>query len=400
MKRSRYARVLTPFVALALVLATCVSSFTPAASAATVRAAAPTEVVDGLSGLALAKARVAEFSKAPSPNLPTTTPVTIPKKGIKIAYTWCAQVVCTAIAAGAAAAAKAIGGTFVGYHHEDTASTVSTAFTDAITGGADMVLTSGDPVQWFQSQLNTLNSKKVPVVAWSIPEPYHATGFAANVISNDDYYFNGVLEADYVAAQTNGHAHVLLESIPQYPVLATQSAGFEAEFAQVCKGCTVTVDNFSVPQLASGANVAATVSSLQKNTNTNWLAATCACLISQPLATAIKAAGFGSLKAVEADGTSTNYQLMKTHQLVYADLALAEPYLGWLAVNDGLLALDGKTVPAFKAPPLSTIPGHPDAQVAGLPIQFLTAADITNPNTPYDPIPGYQAKFLKLWGLG
>jgi ABC-type sugar transport system substrate-binding protein len=395
MNRTRYVRSIVPFLAVALVLGACVTSLSSNASAATpgLQSAAPT-------GLALAKARVAVFSKAPSPVLPTSIPVTVPKGKLKIAYTWCAQVVCTSIASGAQAAAKALGAQFVPFHHQDTASTVSTAFTEAITAKPSMVLTSGDPVQWFQSQLNTLKANKVPVVAWSIPEPYHAPGFAANIINNDDYYFGGVLEADYVAAQTNGHAHILLESAPQYPVLATQSAGFLAEYKKVCTSCTITIDNFSVDQLGSGANVAATVSSLQKAPSTNWLVATCGCLVTQQLATAVKAAGFSSLKAIEADGTSTNYGLMKTHQLVYADVALAEQYLGWLAVNDGLLALDGKTVPAFKAPPYTTIAGHPDVQIGGLPIQILTAANIQNPNTVYDPIPGYQAKFMKLWGLG
>jgi hypothetical protein len=172
------------------------------------------------------------------------------------------------------------------------------------------------------------------------------------------------------------------------------------EYARVCTKCTITTDNFSVEQLGSGANVQATVSSLQKAPNTNWLVATCGCLITQQLATAVSNAGFKSLKAIEADGTSANYLLMKQHELVYADIALAEQYLGWLAVNDGLLALDGKQVPRFKAPPNTTIPGHPDIQVSGLPIQILTAANISNPNTVYTPIPNYQADFKKLWGLG
>ena len=343
---------------------------------------------------------MAEFLKPPSATLPVTSTVTVPKGQLKIAYTWCAVVVCTEIAAGIQSAAQALGAQFVPFHHQDTASTVGTAFTNALSANPSMVLTSGDPVQWYQQQLNQLNAKHVPVVAWSIPEAYHAPGFTANLISNDDYFFQGMLEADYVAVQTHGHANVVLESAPQYPVLATQSAGFNYEFPKVCPGCQVTTDNFSVPQLVSGANVTATVSTLQKDPKADWLVATCACLISQQLATAISNAGFTGLKAIESDGVAANYQMMRNHQLIAADIALAEHYLGWLAVNDGLLAMDGKPVPKFPAPPNTTVPGHPDVLVSGLPIQILTPSDVPGPNQVYTPVPNYQAQFKKLWGLG
>jgi ribose transport system substrate-binding protein len=409
MKRSHFIRMLAPAIALPLALAACSSSSSTSAassgatSSSSLSVASSPAAGSSASGttsaaMATAKLRVAEFTKAPSSTLPVSTPVT-PPKNIKIAFTWCAQVVCTSIASGIQQAATALHASFVAFHHDDTASTVSTAFTNAITANPTMVLTSGDPSEWYQPQLNQLAAKKIPVVAWSIPAGYHTSGFAANIISNDDYYFEGMLEADYVAVQTNGKANILLESAPQYPVLATQSAGFNYEIKQVCPSCTVTTDNFSVPQLASGANVAATVNTLQRNPTTNWLVATCGCLITQQLATAVKSAGFSSLKAIEADGTASNYQLIKSGQLVVADIALAEQYLGWLAVYDGLLAASGKTVPAFPAPPYSTVPGHPDTLTSGLPIQILTAADISNPNEVYDPIPGYQQQFEKLWGI-
>jgi len=237
-------------------------------------------------------------------------------------------------------------------------------------------------------------------VGWSLPSGYHSPGFAANIISNDDYFFNGMLQADYVAVKSNDNATILLESAPQYPVLATQSAGFMYEIKRVCPNCTVNTDNFSVDQLVSGANVAATVNTLQKNPGTSWLVATFGGLVSPQLATAVKAAGFSSLKAVDADGTASNLQMIKSGQLLVADLALPEGYLGWLAVYDGLVAASGKTVPRYPAPANTTVPGHPDVQVGGLPIQFLTASDITNPNQAYNPIPGYQQQFQKLMGIG
>ena len=400
MRHSRKVRIVVPILAAILLLAACGSSKKASTAGTSGSGTAVGSSSGGGAGLALAKARVAEFLKTPSPTLPVTTSLKVPSSKVKIAYTWCAQVVCTAIAAGAQQAATALGGSLLAFHHEDTASTVSAAFTNAITADPSMVLTSGDPVQWFQSQLNQLQSKKVPVVGWSIPEAYHAPGFTANVITNDDYFFYGVLMADYVSAETNGDAHVLLESVPQYPVLATTSAGFNYEFKRACAKCTVTTDNFSVQQLIAGDNVSATVSSLQKNPDTDWLVGTFGGLVTPQVASAVKSAGFGKLQAIEASGTSSNYEMIKAHNLDAADVALPSDYLGWLAVNDGLLALDGKTVPQFKQPANTSIPGHPDILVAGLPTQILTAADAPTGSAGYTPIPNFQEQFKKLWGLG
>jgi ribose transport system substrate-binding protein len=389
-------------LAAVLLLGACgsgaVRSSEPSSSGKIVTTALETSA--GGSGYALAKARVAEFLKPPSSTLPVTTKVKVPSGKLNLAYTWCAQVVCATIATGVQQAAAALGAQFQAYHQVDTASTVSTAFTNALAANPSMVFTSGDPVQWFQSQLNQLNAKKIPVVGWSIPEAYHAPGFAANVITNDDYFFYGVLQADYVSVETNDNAHVLLESVPQYPVLATTSAGFEYEFKRACPKCTLTTDNFSVQQLIAGDNVAATVASLQKAPNTDWLVGTFGGLITPQVASAVKAAGFTKLKAIEASGTASNYQMIKTHNLDAADVALPSDYLGWLAVNDGLLALDGKKVPQFKQPANTSIPGHPDILVAGLPTQILTAADAPTSSAGYTPVPNFQAKFKALWGLG
>jgi len=401
MLKWRFGRLMAVLLASAVVLAACSSTSSKKASP---KAASP-HAVSASSGIKsaaykMAEERVAEFLNPPSSTLPVTTTLTVPKRPLKIAYVWCAQVVCTEIAAGIQEAAKVLGAQFLAFHQQDTASTVSTAFTNALSAHPSVVFTSGDPPQWYQSQLSQLNAEHVPVIAWSIPENYHPAGFGANLITNDDYFFQGMLEADYVAVKTHDHANVILESVPQYPVLATQSAGFNYEFPKVCPGCQETTDNFSVSQLASGANVSATVSTLQKDPKANWLVATCACEITPELSTAIDNAGFKSLKAIESDGVAVNYQMMKNHQLIAADIALAEHYLGWLAVNDALLALDGKTIPKYPPPPNTTVPGHPDVLVAGLPIQILTPSDVPNPNQVYTPIPNYKSDFEKLWGLG
>ena len=65
-------------------------------------------------------------------------------------------------------------------------------------------MTSGNPREWFAPQLATLEEMGVPVVAWSMPEAYEpGDGVSVNLLTNDDYYFYGVLMADYAATTTD-----------------------------------------------------------------------------------------------------------------------------------------------------------------------------------------------------
>jgi len=353
-----------------------------------------------MSAYQLAEARVAEFLKPPSATLPVTTTLTVPKKKLTIAYTWCAQVVCSSIATGIQQAASAIGASFVAEHDEDTASTLATAFNNALAINPSMVLTSGDPAQWYASQAATLNSKHIPLIAWSEPTGYESPPFTANLITNDDYYFDGILEADYIAVQTHDHGKILFEGVPQYPVLASEAAGFKSEIGKVCPKCQVTSIDFSVQQLIAGDNVASTVAALQKDPGITWLAAAFGGLVTPEVASAVKAAGFTKLQAIEQAGTQSNFQMIADHELDAADIGLPTDYLGWLAVNDGLLALDGKSIPKFPGPANTTVAGHPDVLVAGLPTEIITAADAPTGSAGFNPIPNFQAQFKKLWGLG
>lgn len=350
------------------------------------------------SGLALAQARVQQFSAAPTA-LAITTPVQVPKKQLTIAYTQCAQVVCQAIGQGIQEAAAALGAKYVVFHHQDTADTVQAAFQDALQANPDMVLTSGDPTQWFQSQLSQLNAKHVPVIGWSLPQPYKGDGIAANLITGDDYYFNGVLMADYITAKSNGKADVLIVNVPQYPVLADEAQGIKDEFAKVCADCKTTSLDFTVAQVLQGAHIPAAVAAIQKDPGIKWVIAGFGGLM-PGMPQAFQNAGFSGIQAVSQAGTSANYQLIKSGQLQVADIGLPTEFLGWRAVDAGLRALAGQDVGSYPKLANTDIPGHPDILVSGVPLKILTAPDLTDPSKAWTPFPDYQSQFKKLWGLG
>lgn len=357
----------------------------------------PASTGDGeLAGLALAQARLDEFTK-PLSELGLTEPVAVPD-GLKVAYVQCSVPVCESIRLGIVEAVDAIGGTLEIFPTQDTADTVQAAFQAAVQSEPGIVLTSGNPREWFEDSLAELNDKNIPVVGWSIPEPYITDGFAANLITGDDYYFNGVLMADYVTAKTDGKANVLYLNIPQFPVLGIEGEGFEAEMAEVCPDCKVTSLEFTVDQLIAGEHISAAISEFQKNPDINFLVTGFGdMLLGMPDALA----GIDvDVPAISQAGTPANYQLIADGSLQVADVALPTGLLGWRAIDAGLRALAGQDPGSFDHRPLTEIAGHPDINIAGVPLAILGADQIADPTAAWSGVDGYQDQFKVLWGVG
>ena len=320
------------------------------------------------------------------------------RKGLKVAYVQCSVPVCESIKQGIVEAVAAIGGTLQIFTTQDTADTVQAAFQAAAQSNPDMVLTSGNPRAWFETSLAELNAKKVPVVAWSMPEAYQAPGLAANLVTGDDYYFNGVLMADYVTAKTGGKANALFLNIPQFPVLGLEAQGFKTEMAAVCAGCKMKSLDFTVEQLIAGEHISAAVSEFQKDKSINYLVTGFGdMLLGMP--DALKGINV-TVPAISQAGTPANYQLIAGGSLQVADIGLPTGLLGWRAIDAGLRAIAGQSTGKFAPRPLTTIAGHPDINIAGIPLAILEKGSIADPKAAWPAIKGYQDLFKALWTLG
>lgn len=118
----------------------------------------------GDAGSVDAQARVDAF-REPVTELPVGDPVTV-EAGTKVFYVQCSVPVCEEIGIGIEAAAEAAGWELEVASHQDTPDTVASAFDAAIAAQPDVVLTSGNPREWFASQLATLQEQGIPIVAW------------------------------------------------------------------------------------------------------------------------------------------------------------------------------------------------------------------------------------------
>jgi len=366
------------------------SDTTPAASETTVAASDTTAAA----GNNIATERVAAFLK-PTTALPLSAPVKL-EAGKKLFYVQCSVPVCAEIAVGIEAAAEAAGWEYETTSHQDTPETVASAFDAAIAADADVVLTSGNPREWFASQLAALQEKKIPVVAWSMPEAYEpGDGVSVNLLTEDDYYFYGVLMADY-AALNSPNKNILFVGLPTFPVLSTVQQGFEDEIAIVCPECKVDVTEVAVTDL--GTNLPGTVvSKLQANPDLDHIVyAFGGMLFGVP--EAIAAADLGDqATAISQAGGPLNFSFIAAGQHQVAEVGLASELMGWRAVDAAARILAGEGPGRADTPPLAVIDGHPDILSGGLPLQILEADSIVDPTTLWPGVTGFQDLFATLW---
>jgi hypothetical protein len=174
-KRQSTRRMLAALAVCGLVFAACGSdddASSDTAGAATADSAAPadasvpagstaTSAAGGeeggdapSDGMAAAQARIDAF-RQPVTELPLSEPVAM-ESGKKLFYVQCGVSACSEIDVGIQAAAEAAGWEYETASHQDTPETVASAFDAAIAAEADVVMTSGNPREWFASQLATL----------------------------------------------------------------------------------------------------------------------------------------------------------------------------------------------------------------------------------------------------
>ncbi len=353
-----------------------------------------TAAVEAGGGAAAADARVEAF-RQPLAALPLSAPIKL-EAGKKLFYVQCSVAACAEIAVGLEAAAKAAGWEYETVSHQDTPETVASAFDAAIAAKPDVVMTSGNPREWFASQLATLKEQNIPVVAWSLPEAYEpGDGISVNLLTNDDYYFYGVLMADY-AAVTSTTKNILFVGLPTFPVLSTVQQGFEDEIAVACPDCTVDVTEVAVTDL--GTNLPGQiVSKLQATPDLDMVVyAFGGMLFGVP--DAIESAGLGAqAKAVSQAGGPMNYSFIAAGQHQVAEVGLASELLGWRAVDAAARILAGEGPGRADTPADAVVAGHPDILAGGLPLQILEADTIADPTVLWPGVVGFQDLFTALW---
>lgn len=353
--------------------------------------------------LQTARDRVAEFTAQTRP-MDITEPVALPAEPVTIVFLQCVQTVCVQIGDNLQEAVAAIGGRLVRIAHQDTPETVQQAAVNALQENPTAVIFSGDPTEWFADQLQEMQDRGIPVVGWSLAGGFTPDLVSANLLNQDDYYFHGMLMADYVLDHTDGQGSSVLLNVPAYPVLQSLGQGYTDEMARVCPDCSVDSVDFTVDDIISGNVATGAVAALQRNPDAAYLVGGFGGLITQQLAQAVRGAGFSDVRAISAAGTSANYELIRDGDLQEADLSLPTGYLAWRALDVTLRLKAGQEVDeSANRTALAEVDGHPDLGAGGVWQEFVTADQLTGDNAsspePWVPVEDYQQAFQQLWGV-
>lgn len=340
--------------------------------------------------------------------MPVSTPVKVPDGQMTFVFFQCLQIICKQVGDELEKASDTLGAKFIRLAVQDTPASVQQAAITALQANPTAVFDGADPTEWFAAQLEEMNRREIPVIAWSLPGGFKASGLAANLLPSDSNYFTGMQMADWVASHAGAGSHSLLLNVPDYPVLATMAEGYHDEMKKVCPTCEVQTANFTIQDVISG-NVASTVvAEIQRDPKIEYVVGTFGGLISQQLAQAVKAAGFTNVRAISQAGTSANYQLIQQGDFQEADLAVSGGFLAYRALDAALRVLAGQdaAADASYAPELAKVDGHPDVLTGGVPQQWVTKDQIpsgTINDASFDeiwsPAKDYRAEFEKLWGV-
>ena len=205
-----------------------------------------------------------------------------------------------------------------------------------------------------------------------------------------EYSLSGILTADWVIADSNGTAHVLILGTSDVPnTKALINKGMEAEFATYCPGCAVTRKDVPIAQWATGLGPL-TQSSLASDPTIKYVMP-CFDGMSTFTNPAITQAGKAStVKVATFNADLDPMKNMAAGNLVTVDVGSQNPYEGWAYADQALRLMTGNPPVANEKVPVRVFDRNnvkglsltPDAEKSGI---------WYGPST-------YKQMFLGLWG--
>jgi ribose transport system substrate-binding protein len=320
---------------------------------------------------------------------PTTIGVTEPLKekpptGKLFVWMQCDVNQCKDEGDGLKAATEAIGWDYKSYNYQsaDPASLVS-AMKQALQDKPAAVGLSGLPPAVWQNVIPDYKAAGVPIVTGYIGTiPYDDT-IIGQVGSSPDVGKNGQMIGNWVVADSDGKANVLLQSVNDFPILKVFSDSFKKTVADNCPDCKVTEVNNTIAQLGT-AVVPSIVAAIQKDPSIKYVATVNGPFVTG-LRSALDAAGLNDVQIAGESGDVANLTNVKAGK-ESAFTALALHYGSYSMLDMVLRHLQG-------------LKFEPDGN-GGLPSQLLTKDVDFEISNSYDKPSDFADQFKKLWLVG
>ena len=333
-------------------------------------------------GTAAAAATVKPFIGKPSA-FPVTEALKELPTGAKVAYMDCGQPICALFWELLVPAAKTMGVEVERIKAGPAANTASTGFDSVIAKKPDAVIVTAINIELWSKQLKELQEDGIPVVTSGVTgtEPY---GIKSPQAAEAQSSLAGSLMANYVVAEMDPKANVVVYEVPELPFAGILDEKFTAELESICPECSVRTAQVGAAEIGSTA-ASTVVSDLQANPETT-LAVFTTDEVEYGLPAALKAAGIEVETLGYASGPE-NLQYLKEGKETAA-LPVDLPVLVWTWLDQAAREMAGQKLTGPEAEGITDM-------------QFLTPKDITfDPSKGWTGYPEFAERFAKLWGVG
>jgi ribose transport system substrate-binding protein len=269
--------------------------------------------------------------------------------------------------------------------------TVKAAWDKAIEDEPDgMVVSGGFPVSIYKSELETMEERKTPMIAYGDPSIEPPPGYLA-VVAGGEYQQDlmAPLKADWIAAKGGGDSKILFVYSSTLPVLVVQKEAFEKEIKKVCSGCETTY--FDAPATSIGKNLANEVAQqVQAHPETTYIVGGYNDLM-LGVPAALRSAGVeeGAIKLITHNQDSSLLQEIGNGEV---EMTIVQP-LGetmWQSVDILLRHMLGMSIAE-------------SSSLSAYATWIVNQENLPEKSelTPYlKTVPDFEAQFKKLWGIG
>jgi ribose transport system substrate-binding protein len=358
------------------------SSAAPAAAGTASASAAGTTS----SSVAAAVAAVKAASTMPTAIPETQALPSAPPKGKTVLFLQCEEVQCGYEGAGLKAAAAAIGWNVkvLNFQAANPATLVS-ALQTGLQYHPVAAFFSGVPQEAWQSEQKAYAAAGAVIVDnYLAATPSGAGVQAGRGYASENEQMGTVLAEQQIANSGGAAAASLIVSVPTYTVFDPMVTAYKAEIAKDCPSCSVTEDDFTLPQMLGGNLVPAVVSAAKRISDLKYIVSVNGAF-TDTLPGALKAAGLaGKYQVISGQGVSTDQQnVLQGSQLATA----SGPFIlgGWQDMD--MAIRDVMHLPASSGDNV-------------VPWVLLNRSNIGTPSDSYDVPTDYPSLFEKLWHVG
>lgn len=262
---------------------------------------------------------------------------------------------------------------------------ITSAFTTALAQGTDVIIAPGITTALVSDSLRQrLLAAKVPViVAQACPsEPLKPPLFPGALMCGAGEAPGAKALANWLAADSGGKGHVLLEYMPQFPLYAAFHDLLISELKKACPGCTVDTQEVTLAQYSSNQLSSILVNRLRKDPSITYLFYDNGSW-TRGILPALDAAGLlGKIKIGGRSIDPTSQAALKANQMV-----------AWTALPQGTMLL-GSLDSALRV--LTKSSGI--TLNAVVPTQLITNVNVNTIPDPYLYAPANSlAQYKKLW---